>query len=135
MISVAVVSTAEIAKNKVIPALQSADTTSLVAISSRDKSRAQAFVDEQCKDPNCVGMTHDEVLSSPSIDAVYVPLPSRVRNEFILKALESNKHVYSEKPHGGTVNELKSVLDLAKEKNLQWMDGTMVRSKLFDICQ
>ncbi|KAL3772900.1 hypothetical protein ACHAWO_009653 [Cyclotella atomus] len=73
MISVAAVSTAEIAKNKVIPALQSVDTTSLVAISSRDKSRAQAFVDEHCKDPNCVGMTHNEVLSSTSIDAVYVP--------------------------------------------------------------
>jgi predicted dehydrogenase len=60
MISVAVVSTAEIAKNKVIPALQSVDTTSLVAISSRDKSRAEAFVVEHCKDPKCVGQFHTE---------------------------------------------------------------------------
>jgi predicted dehydrogenase len=49
---------------------------------------------------------------------------------FILKALESNKHVYSEKPHGGTVCELKSVLDLAKEKNLQWIDGTIWSSSM-----
>lgn len=54
---------------------------------------------------------------------------------FILKALESNKHVFSEKPHGGTVCELKSVLDLAKEKNLQWIDGTMVRWNRFGLRQ
>ena len=70
-------------------------------------------------------MTHDEVLSSTSIDAVYVPLPSRVRRDFIIKALQNDKHVYSEKPHGGTVKELKEVLHLAKERNLQWIDGTM----------
>ena len=37
------------------------------------------------------------------------------------KVLNTGKHVYSEKPHGGSVNELKEVLDLAKAKNLQWM--------------
>jgi len=125
MISIAIVSTAEIAKNKVIPALQSVESTKLVAVSSRDKNRAQAFIDENCNSSQCKGLTHDEVLSSPSIDAVYIPLPSRVRNEFIIKALENNKHVYSEKPHGGTVNELKEVLDLARKNNLQWIDGTM----------
>eukprot|EP00956_Cyclotella_meneghiniana_P044646 scaffold328279_cov93-Cyclotella_meneghiniana.AAC.1 len=102
MISIAIVSTAEIAKNKVIPALQSIESTTLVAVSSRDKDRAQAFIDENCNSSQCKGLTHDEVLSSPFIDAVYIPLPSRVRNEFIIKALENNKHVYSEKPHGGT---------------------------------
>mmetsp|Transcript_3864 Transcript_3864/g.8617 ORF Transcript_3864/g.8617 Transcript_3864/m.8617 type:complete len:260 (-) Transcript_3864:1952-2731(-) len=125
----AVVSTAEIAKAKVVPALQSVPSTTLIGVSSRDKERAQAFVDENCSQevdgPLCVGMTHDEVLSSPSIDAVYVPLPSKLRNDFMIKALQNNKHVYSEKPHGGTVLALKAVLDLAAQRNLQWMDGTM----------
>eukprot|EP00537_Pseudo-nitzschia_pungens_P013782 CAMPEP_0172387510 /NCGR_PEP_ID=MMETSP1061-20121228/4801_1 /TAXON_ID=37318 /ORGANISM="Pseudo-nitzschia pungens, Strain cf. pungens" /LENGTH=458 /DNA_ID=CAMNT_0013117161 /DNA_START=10 /DNA_END=1386 /DNA_ORIENTATION=+ len=144
-VSFAVVSTAEIARNKVIPALLSVPSTVLVAVSSRNKDRAQAFVNEHCGggdggdgdgdgdgDSKCKGMTHEEILSSnlhshslPAIDAVYVPLPSRVRNEFLVKALEHGKHIYSEKPHGGTVNELKAVLDLAASKNLQWMDGTM----------
>lgn len=143
--SFAVISTAEIAKAKVIPALLSVPTATLVGVSSRDKKRAQAFVDEHCsnkeeednadddggttkKHSPCttvMGMNHDEVLSSPNIDAVYVPLPSKVRSDFISKALQNNKHVYSEKPHGGTVRELKSLLDLAAERNLQWMDGTM----------
>lgn len=123
----AVVSTAEIAKGKVVPALLSAPSVSLIGVSSRDKERAQAFVDEVCSkaDGDCVGMTHEEVLSSKSIDAVYVPLPTKLRNDFLIKALQSGKHVYSEKPHGGTVADLKRILDLAAHRNLQWMGGTM----------
>lgn len=129
MTTIAVISTAEIAKAKVVPALQSVPSVTLVGVSSRDKQRAQAFVDEHCSqradDDAPHGMTHEEVLSSPSIDAVYVPLPSKVRGDFIAKALNNDKHVYSEKPHGGTVLELKSLLDLAAGRNLQWIDGTM----------
>jgi xylose dehydrogenase (NAD/NADP) len=128
VVTFAVISTATIAKNKVIPSLISVPSTVIVGVSSRSKERAQAFVNENCPvndDYPCRGMTHDEVLSSTTIEAVYVPLPSRVRNEYIKKALEHGKHVYSEKPSGGTVMELKSILDLAAEKNLQFMDGTM----------
>ena len=140
VVTVAVISTAEIAKAKVIPALESSSTAaSLVAVSSRDKKRAQAFINENCcssskRDNDAyennervvVGMTHDEVLSSAaSIDAVYVPLPSRVRNDMLRNAIHHGKHIYSEKPHGGSIQEFKSILDLAQAKNLQWMDGTM----------
>jgi len=125
--TIACISTADIAKAKVVPALLSVSYISLVAVSSRDKQKAQQFVDENCSnDTNkCVGMTHDEVLEDKDIDAVYVPLPSKVRNPFISKALNNNKHIYSEKPFGGTVNELKSILDMATKLNLQWIDGTM----------
>ena len=122
-----VVSTAEIAKAKVIPGLRSVPSTALVGVSSRSKERAQAFSDEHCG-TGCKGMTHGEALSSGGavqVDALYVPLPSGVRNGFIAKALELGKHIYSEKPHGGTMKDLKAILDLAASKNLQWMDGTM----------
>ena len=115
-ITFAVISTAEIAKAKVVPALQAVPSVLLVGISSRDKQRAQLFVDEHViagsstnthdddnngndddennnsSPPICVGMTHDEVLETSLIDAVYVPLPSRVRSEFILNAIQCNKH-------------------------------------------
>lgn len=127
-VAFAVVSTAEIAENKVIPGLLAVPSAALVGVSSRNKDRAQAFVDKTCRGRGGIrGMTHDEVFSSPpgAIDAVYVPLPSRLRNDFLVRSINSGKHVYSEKPHGGTVNEFKAVLDLAAAKNLQWMDGTM----------
>lgn len=127
-VAFAVVSTAEIAENKVIPGLLAVKSTILAGVSSRNKDRAQAFVDKTCQGCSGItGMTHDEIFSSSpnTIDAVYVPLPSRVRHEFLAKSLENGKHVYSEKPHGGTINEFKTLLDLAAAKNLQWIDGTM----------
>lgn len=118
-----IASTAEIAKNKVIPALKAVDSVTLVGVSSRSKEKAREFVEKH--DAGRVMAPHEVMVSSKDVDAVYVPMPSRVRNAYMKRLLLSGKHVYSEKPHGGTVADLKSVLDLAKDKNLQWMDGTM----------
>jgi xylose dehydrogenase (NAD/NADP) len=117
-----IASTATIAKNKAIPSFLAVDSAELKAISSRSTERAQAFADEHF--PGGKGMTHDELLAS-DVDAVYVPLPSGVRNEFMKNAILSGKHIYSEKPHSGTVSELKSILDLAASSGMLWMDGTM----------
>ncbi|CAK0903183.1 unnamed protein product [Prorocentrum cordatum] len=70
-------------------------------------------------------MTHDEVLAEAGAEVLYIPLPSGVRNAFMRRALEAGKHVYSEKPHSGTVAEFRQVLDLAAARGRQWMDGTM----------
>jgi predicted dehydrogenase len=117
-----IASTADIAKNKAIPAFLAVDSAELKGVSSRSVERAQAFADENF--PGGKGMTHDELLAS-EVDAVYVPLPSGVRNEFMKNAILRGKHVYSEKPHSGTVSELKSILDLAASSGRLWMDGTM----------
>lgn len=69
-------------------------------------------------------MTHEAILES-SVEAIYVPLPSGVRNKFMKDAILKGKHVYSEKPHSGTVSELKGIIDLAASSGKQWMDGTM----------
>ena len=69
-------------------------------------------------------MTHDEILEM-ELDALYIPLPSAVRNKFMEAAILKGKHIYSEKPHHGTVAEFKAILDLAASSNIQFMDGTM----------
>ena len=46
-----------------------------------------------------------DLLARDDIDALYIPLPSTMRNEWIVKAAKAGKHVYAEKPCGGTVEE------------------------------
>ena len=121
-INIAIVSTATIAKDKVIPALNAVSSTTIVGVSSRKIEKAAAFASENNAGK---GMSHDEVLEDESIHAVYVPLPSGVRNSFMKKAIEKGKHIYSEKPHSGTVSEFGGILSLAQQKGLQFMDGTM----------
>ena len=124
-VTFAVCSTATIAKDKTIPALLAVAGARLTAVSSRNKDRAQAFADAQAPGAGVKGMTHEQVLVEADVEVCYIPLPSGIRNAFMCKALEGGKHVYSEKPHSGTVAEFKHVLDLAAACGRQWMDGTM----------
>eukprot|EP00521_Asterionellopsis_glacialis_P021638 CAMPEP_0195323148 /NCGR_PEP_ID=MMETSP0708-20121125/7748_1 /TAXON_ID=33640 /ORGANISM="Asterionellopsis glacialis, Strain CCMP134" /LENGTH=98 /DNA_ID=CAMNT_0040390137 /DNA_START=52 /DNA_END=345 /DNA_ORIENTATION=+ len=65
VVNVAVVSTAEIAKNKVVPALLVAEGCNLVGVSSRSKERAMESVrnnvDPTGLAPNCRAMSNDEL--------------------------------------------------------------------------
>ena len=112
-INIAIVSTASIAKDKVIPALNAVSSATIVGLSSRKIEKAEKFASENNAGK---GMSHDEVLEDETVHAVYVPLPSGVRNSFMKKAIEKGKHIYSEKPHSGTVSEFGGILACATER-------------------
>eukprot|EP00928_Gymnodinium_smaydae_P011193 TRINITY_DN14159_c0_g1_i1.p1 TRINITY_DN14159_c0_g1~~TRINITY_DN14159_c0_g1_i1.p1 ORF type:complete len:361 (-),score=65.82 TRINITY_DN14159_c0_g1_i1:256-1338(-) len=120
----AIAGTADIAKNKFIPAVKdSPEIASLVGVASRDKAKAESY----CKEHGAgQGMSYDELFASASdVDAVYVAISSGVRNDTIAKCIAAGKHIYSEKPFGGTVEELRKLIESCHAANLQWIDGTM----------
>eukprot|EP00927_Polykrikos_kofoidii_P007666 TRINITY_DN13153_c0_g1_i1.p1 TRINITY_DN13153_c0_g1~~TRINITY_DN13153_c0_g1_i1.p1 ORF type:complete len:364 (+),score=57.24 TRINITY_DN13153_c0_g1_i1:139-1230(+) len=118
----AIAGTADIAKNKFIPSVKALPGIQLFGVASRDKAKAAAY----CKEHDAgEGMTYDELFANDGIDAVYVAISSGVRNETIAKCIAAGKHVYSEKPHGGTPQELKELITSCEAAGLQWMDGTM----------
>ena len=119
LITFGILSTSEIV-TKVLPALNQA--SKVIGVASRDPDRAQKFCDQH----NCgKGMSHNEMISNPKIDAVYLPLSTAHRNEFLAKSITHGKHIYSEKPMGGTVLELAKLIADCESNRLQWMDGTM----------
>jgi len=108
--------------DKVLPALLKEFT--IVGVASRSLDKAQKFInDRNIKEAK--PMTHDEMINRKDIVAVYNPLPTRVRGEYLKKLFEAGKHVYLEKPMGGSLEELCAIQKIASEKNLQWLDGTM----------
>ncbi len=78
-----ILGTAEIA-TKVVAGMHYAENTEVVAVASRDLGRAQAWADEQ-NVPQAFG-SYDELLADNSIDAVYLPVPTALRNNEIKKA-------------------------------------------------
>ena len=70
-------------------------------------------------------VTYDELITHPAVQAIYCPLPTGVRNEWLRKAAAAGKHIYAEKPMGGSVKELKELFDECEKKGVQFMDGTM----------
>ncbi|HWL10575.1 MAG TPA: Gfo/Idh/MocA family oxidoreductase [Planctomicrobium sp.] len=101
----------------------------LVAVASRDVARAEAYVQERQQEcpfsepPH--GTTYEELLARDDIDAVYVPLPTGLRREWIIKAAQAGKHILSEKPCARNAAELREMLQACRENNVQFMDGVM----------
>jgi predicted dehydrogenase len=91
-----ILSTARIAVNNVIPAMQQGLLTRVDAIASRDGAKA-VEVAAVLGIPKAYS-SYEELLSDPDIDAVYNPLPNHLHVPWTIKALQAGKHVLCEKP-------------------------------------
>jgi predicted dehydrogenase len=91
-----VLSTANIAVKKVIPAMQQGLLTRVDAIASRDGDKA-ALIAAELGIPKAYS-SYEDLLSDPDIDAVYNPLPNDLHVPWTIKALQAGKHVLCEKP-------------------------------------
>ena len=96
MVKFGILSTAKIAHEHLIPAIQQADNAQLVGIASRDQKKAAKMAD-RFNVPQAFG-SYESMLESPDIDAVYIPLPTAQHVEWSLKAVQAGKHVLVEKP-------------------------------------
>ena len=106
---------ANIATKSVIPAIQISESDQLVAIASRDLLKATAIAAQF----NCMPIEgYDHLLALDEIDAVYIPLPTGMHYEWVIRALNSNKHVLVEKTAGSNLAEVTEMVALAKAKNL-----------------
>lgn len=69
--------------------------------------------------------SYEELLARDDIDAVYIPLPTGIRAEWVTRAARAGKHILCEKPCATTASELKAVLAACHEHRVQFMDGVM----------
>jgi predicted dehydrogenase len=90
-----VIACSSIAKRWFLPALCSASVAKLEHIGSRDLAKGQQFAGEFGRIK--VG-SYEEVLSDPSVDAVYISTPPLLHAEWVFKAAERGKHILCEKP-------------------------------------
>ncbi|GEP44191.1 Gfo/Idh/MocA family protein [Brevifollis gellanilyticus] len=111
-------------------AIRDAGNATLIAVASRDKAKAQAFIDEcQSSAPHPVlpeAMdSYEALLARPDIDAVYIPLPTGLRKEWVLMAAEKGKHVLVEKPVGVHAADVQEMIAACEKHGVQFMDGVM----------
>jgi predicted dehydrogenase len=121
-----VLSTAAIGIKKVIPAMQQGQYTSIVAIASRDRAKAQQAA-TALGIPAAYG-SYEDLLADPNIDAIYNPLPNHLHVPWTIQAAEAGKHVLCEKPLSLTVKEAKSLLAVRSRTGVKIGEAFMVRS-------
>jgi predicted dehydrogenase len=122
---IGVLSTADIARTKVIPGMQQASRVEVVAIASRDAARARSVATELG-----IGTAHgsyEALLADPAVDAVYVPLPNHLHAEWSIAAARAGKHVLCEKPLAITSADAQAMIDVFRAEDRQLMEAFMYR--------
>ncbi len=102
----------------------------LTGVASRDLTKAEGFIDEMQAiapwpvKPVAHG-SYESLLESPEIDAVYIPLPTAIRKEWVLRAATAGKHVLCEKPCAVNAADLREMIDCCEENGVLFMDGVV----------
>ncbi len=120
-----VLSTAKIGTVKVIPAMQRGEWTTVAAIASRDRERAQG-VARALGIPHAHG-SYEALLDDPSIDAIYNALPNHLHVPWTVRAVEAGKHVLCEKPIGLDQADVQTLIAARERTRRRIQEAFMVR--------
>lgn len=108
---------------RLLPAFRASKTADLRAIASRslEKARAASVRDG-------IPVAHGsylDLLKDPNVDAVYIPLPNHMHDEWTRKAADHGKHILCEKPLTVTAPEAEKLVAYTRSKGVRLMDGFM----------
>jgi predicted dehydrogenase len=120
-----VLSTSNIGRRAVLPAIQRSRNGELVAVASRDADRAHAFAAE-LGIPRAYA-SYEHLLADPEIEAVYIPLPNSMHCEWTIKAAEAGKHILCEKPLALSAAECAEMAAAARANGVLLMEAFMYR--------
>jgi D-xylose 1-dehydrogenase (NADP+, D-xylono-1,5-lactone-forming) len=119
-----ILSTAHI-NRLVIPPARESDKVEIVAVASREQSRAEAYAQEW-EIERAYG-SYEALLEDPDIDAVYISLPNTMHIEWSIKAVEAGKHVLCEKPFSRHPEEVEQAFDAAERAGYLLSEAFMYR--------
>lgn len=121
-----ILSTANIGVAKVIPAMQRGEFCEVVAIASRDASKATAAA-IQLGIPRAHA-SYEALLADPEVDAIYNPLPNHMHLPWTTAAAEVGKHVLCEKPIGLSVREAQDLIAVRDRTGVLIQEAFMVQT-------
>ena len=102
----------------------------VTAVASRDLRKSRGFISDCQREfpfetiPNALG-SYEELLASPDVDAIYLPVPTGLRKEWVVRAAKAGKHVLCEKPCAASAGDLREMLAACRKHRVQFMDGVM----------
>ena len=67
--------------------------------------------------------TMDEIANNDAIDVIYIVTPTGTHKDFVLRAAETGKHVWCEKPMAMSVSECQEMIEACKKNNVKKYTG------------
>jgi len=120
-----VLSTANIGRRAVIPAIQRSGNGTALAVASRSEGKARAFAAE-LGIPRAYG-SYEALLADRDIEAAYIPLPNSLHREWTIKAAQAGKHILCEKPLALNAVECEEMAAAAQQNGVTLMEAFMYR--------
>jgi predicted dehydrogenase len=121
-----VLGAANIALEKVIPAMQHSTHMRVDAIASRDLAKAQRAAD-RLGIPRAYG-SYEELIADTALEAIYNPLPNHLHVPWSVKAADAGKHVLCEKPLSLSAADARDLLAARDRNGVEIAEAFMVRT-------
>jgi xylose dehydrogenase (NAD/NADP) len=125
MIRWGILSTANIGKSRVIPAIQVSSNGRVTAVASRSLEKARAFADE-LGIPTAFG-SYEELIASPDVDAIYIPVPNSEHAAWSIRCAEAGKPTLCEKPLARSAAEAQRMVDAFSKRGVLFAEAFMYR--------
>ena len=125
MLVFAILGPGRFAAGRIVPALQRAGNTKLVAVVSRERERAAAFAEE-----HGVAEAYDDLaaaLANPAVEAVWVATPHALHREHVEQVAAARRHVLCEKPLATTVEDAAAIVRACRRAGVMLGTGYHLR--------
>jgi D-xylose 1-dehydrogenase (NADP+, D-xylono-1,5-lactone-forming) len=120
-----VLSTANIARIAVIPAIQQSKSGTVEVLASRNIEKAEDLA--RSLGIGRVAGSYEALLEDSDIDAVYIPLPNALHAEWTIRAAAAGKAVLCEKPLATSSSEIARQIEACAKYGVSLMEGFMYR--------
>jgi xylose dehydrogenase (NAD/NADP) len=120
-----ILSTANIGRKRVAPAIQNSRNGRVLAVASRDRDRARAYA-EELNIPKYYG-SYEELLADPEIDAIYIPLPNHMHADWSIRCADAGKPVLCEKPLASDAAEAQALVAAMEKRGVLFAEAFMYR--------
>jgi predicted dehydrogenase len=118
---IGVLGAARIAPAALIKPARSVGEVEVAAVAARDRVKAAAFAEKH--GIPVVHSSYEALLGDSTLDAVYVPLPNGLHEQWTLAALRAGKHVLCEKPLTANAAQALEVQKAADDSGLVVMEA------------
>lgn len=102
---------------RMIESIRDLKDVKVVAVASREKSRANKFVKANCPDAKALG-TYEQMTRQKDIDLVYIATPNTFHYENAIMCVKNHLNVLVEKPFAMSREEADSIFSEAKNRGV-----------------
>jgi len=127
---IGILGTSRIARKNIKAIENPASDCVVSAIASRSLERLEPYVRQHCQNHEEVHLFYNEgayqsLIDSCFCDVVYIPLPTSLKKQWVLKSLAAGKHVLVEKPVSLTFDDYLEIKEMSMRNRRVILDGTM----------